>query len=470
MIRESLLLVSRLASTPNNYIKNILPEDSRHGQLEVGYLTGTDYDRDFVTIRRIQASAATKHRAINGEQGDTVGYFDTVSFATAPADAIAIAFRWVHRDGGYYSVCLDDVEITSDLNCKIPTSTNFSIGSDSIMIEWQGAASEYELLIKEQTEVDWGASISTTDTHYTFRNLQPNTEYNIKLRAICSEELHSLWYETGYTTHEVSCFVPTNLVAEAEYDKVTLSWSDEGDAHRWVVNLFDAVENRMDTVTSNPATLWHLYNALTYNVSIKSLCSATTSSEWSDTIQFTTKTCPIVTGVAVSEITEHSAMLSWNGAEAIQWDIRYGEDIDLNSGNEATATEPYYQLSGLNPHTSYDVYVRGYCTASTFGQWSDCFTFTTKGSVEGIDGVEGNFSFSIYPNPTSGSTTISLKGIEGRVAIHVVDMNGRILVSEAIECGSDCEKRMDVAGLAQGTYFIHLLGDEINSVRKLVVR
>ena len=136
----------------------------------------------------------------------------------------------------------------------------------------------------------------------------------------------------------------------------------------------------------------------------------------------------------------------------------------------ADATVANYTITGLAAETAYDVYVRAMCAEDFYSVWSEVVRFTTLESQEGIDGVNGNFQFTIYPNPTSNATTISLNGVEGKVEISVVDMNGRIITSEAIECGVDCEKRLDVAGLAQGTYFVRVLGDNINSVRKLIVR
>ncbi|MBQ3982562.1 MAG: T9SS type A sorting domain-containing protein, partial [Bacteroidales bacterium] len=44
------------------------------------------------------------------------------------------------------------------------------------------------------------------------------------------------------------------------------------------------------------------------------------------------------------------------------------------------------------------------------------------------------------------------------------------VASETLECSSDCEKTMDVDQLAQGAYFVRITGDNINMVKKLVVR
>ena len=63
-----------------------------------------------------------------------------------------------------------------------------------------------------------------------------------------------------------------------------------------------------------------------------------------------------------------------------------------------------------------------------------------------------------------------MAGVNGLVKIAVVDMNGRTVASETLECSSDCVKTMDVEKLAQGAYFVRITGQEINMVRKLIIR
>ena len=96
-------------------------------------------------------------------------------------------------------------------------------------------------------------------------------------------------------------------------------------------------------------------------------------------------------------------------------------------------------------------------------------TFAANGT-EGIDYADGSVTCTIYPNPTSDATTISVKGANGKVRITVVDINGRTVATETLECNADCEKTMDARNLAQGTYFVKITGENVNMVKKLVVR
>ena len=60
--------------------------------------------------------------------------------------------------------------------------------------------------------------------------------------------------------------------------------------------------------------------------------------------------------------------------------------------------------------------------------------------------------------------------MNGKVRISVVDMNGRTVASETLECNDDCVKTMDIVNLAQGAYFVRITADNVNMVKKLIVR
>jgi hypothetical protein len=91
-------------------------------------------------------------------------------------------------------------------------------------------------------------------------------------------------------------------------------------------------------------------------------------------------TCPKPTNLNVSNISGTEATLTWNaGGSETLWDIEYGpagfahgtgtliNNISSNS----------YTLTGLNPTTTYDVYVLAQCDASDSSAWLGPITFTT---------------------------------------------------------------------------------------------
>ena len=79
-------------------------ESASYGTLEVGYVTGTDFNTDFVAVKTCTVN--------------TDGTDDTVSFATAPAEAERIAFRWTNNYSTYYTAGVDNIVV--DLNGGVP--------------------------------------------------------------------------------------------------------------------------------------------------------------------------------------------------------------------------------------------------------------------------------------------------------------------------------------------------------------
>ena len=126
------------------------------------------------------------------------------------------------------------------------------------------------------------------------------------------------------------------------------------------------------------------------------------------------------------------------------------------------------QFTSLTPSTSYIVKVRTVCGDEQYSNYVTV-SFRTTGEEEGIDDV-ASASCTIYPNPTSSATTVSVSGVNGQVRIAIVDMNGRVVTSETMECSADCTKTMDVDNLAQGAYFVRITGENVNMVKKLIIK
>ncbi|MCQ2297709.1 MAG: fibronectin type III domain-containing protein [Bacteroidales bacterium] len=375
-----------------------------------------------------------------------------------------------------YGVGLDSIVVYGPEGCGAPAITSSSATFETITLNWAGSASSYEVAIKPAADLNWPAATAVTTTTYTFTGLYPSTEYDVRVRTICDDGTISRWAErTGITTDSLPCFAPTNVVtSNATVNSITVAWTNDAQsiAQAWVVNVFNATTNIMDTVRTNPATINGLYDNTQYSVAVQAMCAANFGSDWSDTVTFTTTSCQAVSNVNVTDITTSGAKVTWTaGANETAWEVSYGEmDFAEGQGVTVAATTTTYVITGLQADSRYDVYVRAKCADGITSDWSPVQQFQTLGNSQGIDGVEGNYSLSIYPNPTAGNTTISLRGVEGEVVITVVDMNGREITRDVMNCGSDCVKTMNVEGLAQGTYFVRVLGEGISSVRKLVVR
>ncbi len=83
----------------------------------------------------------------------------------------------------------------------------------------------------------------------------------------------------------------------------------------------------------------------------------------------------------VSNITDVSAVLSWNErGTATLWDMEYGVE-GFRQGNGIPVVQGVsnpYQLNNLSPQTSYDYYVRSVCSSSESSEWEGPFSFETE--------------------------------------------------------------------------------------------
>lgn len=94
---------------------------------------------------------------------------------------------------------------------------------------------------------------------------------------------------------------------------------------------------------------------------------------------------------------------------------------------------------------------------------SDVNLIAVFGSNQGIGDVSGNKLISVYPNPATSFVTID--GIEGQTKVSVVDINGRIVLTQTLTSSATQSLTLDVSTLSAGTYFVSVG----NAVRKLII-
>ncbi len=469
--------------------------------------------------------------------------------------------RYIYEDGSAYDPAtvsggtaqnyVGDLQfIVCGSACVAPVITSETHDYESATITWSGSGNTYQVAVKESTAVDWPTETTVTGNTYTFTGLNPETDYLFRVRQDCSADSTGMssWTLGAFTTDSLPCFAPESLaVSNLTNDQGTFSWTARGNETQWDLHVWNT--GGLDSVyrvTTNPVTVDGFTAGVTYNAAIRAICgSMELEGDYGDTITFTTATCPDVTGLAASNVTENSVTLSWTADPmAESWQIEYGfAGFAQGTGTSITTNAATYVVTGLEDESSYDFYVRAICgtdwnsegwahvSATTpaasdptytvtvnvndaamgsatgggtfragqsctvtatpnsgyhFVSWSNGvtdnpYTFTVVANItltatfaadgtEGIEDVAGDALCTIYPNPTSDVTTISVSGVNGMVRITVVDINGRTVATETLECNADCEKTMDVDNLAQGTYFVRIAGENVNQVKKLVVR
>ncbi|MBR5783928.1 MAG: T9SS type A sorting domain-containing protein, partial [Bacteroidales bacterium] len=182
--------------------------------------------------------------------------------------------------------------------------------------------------------------------------------------------------------------------------------------------------------------------------------------------------CEGVTNVVANDITAEGATISWTApAGQNKWEISYGiEGVVENNGTKIIVENtPVYTITGLESDFPYDVYVRSICQEGVYSAWSTKGQFRT--TREGINTASAdNVKVQIYPNPANSEATVTVDGITGEAEFVLADMNGRIIVTETINCEGSLVKTINVSNLAKGAYFVHIYNNDFNTTRKLIVK
>ena len=430
---------------------------------------GTDQDTLAVLYRTSPDSSwhylASWNQNIDHWQTDTVMLPNTSS-------TYQVAF--MAHSGFGLGILLDSIVVYGSESCTRPTIANVNVGSTSLTATWTSPAASFDVAIKPANSNTWPAATRVTSHSYTFYGLEPSTHYTYRVRSLCNDTSFSFWTTSNIVTDTLVCYVPENVtIASTDFQSANITWAADASNHTlaYVVNVFNTIMQMYDTVYSNNVTISGLYPNMEYSVRVRAQCSATTYSDWGETVLFTTSTCQEVEDVTIANVTDRSAEVSWTPrGDATQWEVAYGyRGFDEGTGFAFITTTPSVSLDNLQPETDYDVYVRSLCSDLAHSLWSRVLTFTTLAPV-GIDNVEGEVACTIYPNPASTETTITIAGANGTVSITVVDMDGRTVAADQISCNNGCTKQMTLQGLAQGAYFVRVVGGNVNIVRKLVVR
>ncbi|MDR2979384.1 MAG: fibronectin type III domain-containing protein [Bacteroidales bacterium] len=130
---------------------------------------------------------------------------------------------------------------------------------------------------------------------------------------------------------------------------------------------------------------------------------------WLDDVSVFTNTCPVPTALAVSNLNNQTADISWSaGGDETEWTLKYGPaGFDVNTGGTPVAniTTNSYQIatSGLNVGGTYDVYVQSNCSVNDNSLWVKV-SFTVP--CQAITTLPYSENFDTTPTGTASSPSV----------------------------------------------------------------
>ena len=270
----------------------------------------------------------------------------------------------------------------------------------------------------------------------TVTPLQPSTQYTYFVREICGANDTSLWSSRSplFTT-VATCDTPTApIFSSVTASGADLDWTENGTATQWEIEYGLGTAFALGTgtriiVNSKPYTLNPpLAQGTTYSYFVRSICGPADSSIWSArSAGFTTLvSCPAPTNIGFANITGTSVDVTWTATTGTEI-LEYGPTghvpgMGATAGPGGTivtnATSPY-TITGLNPATGYDVFIRQDCSASSNGFSANLArnTSTTGAPVNdticGALDVPLNSPNTVWVNTTNATVTATDPTVSG---------------------------------------------------------
>ena len=372
------------------------------------------------------------------------GLNNNTSWQTVVADEISVPagdYRMVvgWRNFAYGSdnqppAAIDNVSI-SLLTCPRPTGlTASNITGRTATLSWTENSTATNWVLQYATNNAFTENLTETNVSETasieLTGLTPETKYYARVKSVLGTD-ESSWSDVKDFTTLATCPKPTLSYVTNSNTAYTgsVSWTGSiADAYEVAyrpkddfdpsdLTLTDVTRIQLENVTEYTYTLQNLTPETKYYIYIQANCGAEDGvSQWSNRVTFyTLATCLAPSYLTDEEVTSTSVFLSWTkGAEDQDaWQFRYRKAstseytyvlVENNSSNS-------YELTGLEPATSYDVNVRAWCGGDDYSKWSlanqnldksittACASITLPYTCDFEGAVETGGHFSTYSVP-----------------------------------------------------------------------
>lgn len=389
-----------------------------------------------------------------------------------------LVFYWVNDNsvGSQPPAAIDNLSVSIN-TCMYVGDVNIDdIGKTTASVSWTASDgfSQWELLLTESDDPDAATEspVLVDNTTYSFSDLNYATTYYVYVRAYCSESSKGFWYRNSFTTLP-SCLPVENLTV-SDYGKTwaNLSWTNvEETASQWQALLTTASEPADATepiviVDNESPTIDNLDYETTYNVYVRSYCSDSDQSEWTNGVSFTTlPSCLPIENLTETSHGKTDITISFDDVEgASQWQVLVTTASSLEDATETPVfvdnTTP--TIDGLEMNTDYKLYVRTYCSESDQSAWSYGISFKTYPPCV----PPANFTYMLTPETAVVKWTHEYNLRYFDVYLSDVEMTSdelAALTSSEYETVNSCKYSATGLTVGQGYYMYirtHCDGDE----------
>lgn len=197
-----------------------------------------------------------------------------------PSATYQIAF--ISNADDNYGIYVDDITVDKAPTCIRPNNLVASnVTPRTVDLAWNAQNGETEW------EVEFnGETVIANENPYVLDVLAPETNYSVRVRAICTASDSSEWSNPVSFTTLISCPRPTGLtVSNITSTSATFAWTNGGEEGSWMISVNDQIYE----ADANPFTINDLTPATIYSAKVRAICGIGDSSQWSTTTNFVTE-------------------------------------------------------------------------------------------------------------------------------------------------------------------------------------
>ena len=326
---------------------------------------------------RIQVNG--NHQGQNTWQQFNNQNFDLSSFA---GQTMRLVFEWRNDGvgGAQPPGAIDNIRLAKCINTPPANYTITAITSTSATANWTAdlGGATYIFKYRAVGSPTWiTVPLAAGTNTYLMQNLQPFTQYETELQAVCQNTAGAP--STANFTTPCSTAAPLNLtVTNVLFTSADLNWGASAGVTysvRW--REVGTTAWTTFTTTTTTAQLTGLTPGKTYEVQVANICNGTTGAYSSSQVFTCPTSCDMApTGLTVTQITNTSAVANWNAFPGATYIVRIRK-VGAMMWNTLNSNTNTYTFTGLTENTQYEVQVSNVCSG-TPGSFTPLYLFTTS--------------------------------------------------------------------------------------------
>jgi hypothetical protein len=336
----------------------------------------------------------------------------------------------------------------------------------------------YELSYRPLQALAWTTIQNIIPSTIALAGLIPGTNYEVRLRNICSDGTYSEYSEvqTFRTPNAVPvCSPPFISNVQPEITTATLAWGEVFGALGYQLRYrrSPALEDwRVLDLSQTFVTLLNLLPNNVYEVQLRTWCGDRYSM-WSSSRNFRTAPypCYIPTGLATQVNADGSVTARWNPSpHADGYQLRL-TNVVTSAVSTINTTTTSQTLTGIEAGTPYLLEVRSRCGINVFSLFSPGVVFQVPATRSTVAAVAATEPLRIYPNPSTGLFTVELPGGRNEaVILSVYDLTGRMLLTRSVSPAVNSEVvELDLQDAAAGIYLLQAVTGNERTAHRLIV-